>query len=52
METLNIELSVNEVNQVLQSLGSQPFVQVVELIQKIKTQAETQVAQANKPPAE
>jgi|PlaIllAssembly_1097288.scaffolds.fasta_scaffold242929_1 hypothetical protein len=44
METVSIELKVNEVNSVLSALGQLPFIQVADLINNIKTQAETQLA--------
>lgn len=43
METLKFELTLNESNQILKSLGDMPYVQVASLIQKIKLQAESQL---------
>ena len=42
-QEINLVLSVQEVNQVLAGLGSQPFIQVVDLINKVKAQAEGQI---------
>ncbi|MBD2357422.1 hypothetical protein H6G41_22850 [Tolypothrix sp. FACHB-123] len=46
MEQISINLSIEEVNQILESLGQRPYVEVFQLISKIKIQAEAQV-QAN-----
>ena len=40
---INLELSVQEVNLILQALGQAPYVQVAELVEKIKEQATPQV---------
>jgi hypothetical protein len=40
---INLELTVNEINMVLQALGQAPYVQVAELVDKIKVQAIPQV---------
>jgi hypothetical protein len=40
---INLELSVQEINLILQALGQAPYVQVAELVEKIKTQAVPQV---------
>lgn len=45
--TINLTLTVAEVNGVMQALGNLPFAQVVGLIGKIKEQAEPQVQAAN-----
>ena len=42
---MKLELTIPEVNTILQALGTQPFVQVFELIEKIRTQAQAQVQQ-------
>lgn len=42
--TVNLNLSVEETNAVLNALGSFPFNQVAELIANIKSQAEAQVS--------
>ena len=43
--TLNIELTVSEVNVILRSLGKHPFEEIAALIQKIKQQGEIQLAE-------
>ena len=43
METINLKLSVEETNKILQSLGSLPFLQVHQLIHKIQFQAGEQL---------
>lgn len=43
MEQISINLTVEEVNQILESLGQRPYVEVFQLISKIKAQAEAQV---------
>jgi len=43
MKSLKIELSPEEVNKVLTALGNMPYVQVYELIDKMKQQAEEQL---------
>ena len=49
MNELNLTLTLEEVNALLDALGSQPFKQVHQLITKIQTQATDQLqdAQAN-----
>lgn len=42
---LNLELTVAEINVILRSLGKHPFEEIAALIQKIKNQGETQLAQ-------
>jgi len=42
---MTLELTIQEVNTILQALGNGPFVQVADLIQKIKAQGEAQIAQ-------
>jgi hypothetical protein len=42
-ELINLELSVQEINLILQALGQAPYVQVAELFEKIKVQAVPQV---------
>ena len=44
-QQVKLELSIKEINVILQSLGQMPFAQVVEVIQKVKTQAESQLQQ-------
>ena len=36
---INLELSLNDVNIILQALGQAPYVSVAELVEKIKGQA-------------
>jgi hypothetical protein len=40
---IKLELTVDEVNGVLQGLGQLPYVQVVSLVEKIREQATPQV---------
>ena len=40
---INLELTLNEINLILQALGQAPYVQVAELVEKIKVQATPQV---------
>jgi hypothetical protein len=43
---LNLELTLDEVNMILRSLGKHPFDEIAALIGKIKNQGEAQVAAA------
>jgi hypothetical protein len=43
MSDIKLTLTVDEVNRVLGALGDRPFVQVVDLITKVRTQAQPQV---------
>jgi len=43
---LNLELTIDEVNMILRSLGKHPFDEIAALIGKIKAQGEPQVAAA------
>jgi hypothetical protein len=43
MENINLQLSLDEVNMLLNSLGHQPYAQVYALIQKIQQQATIQL---------
>lgn len=43
MQTVRLELTVAEVNQILGALGERPFAQVYQLIEKIRGQADIQV---------
>ena len=45
---IKLELSVDEVNAILRSLGKHPFEEIALLINKIKTQGEPQVAEMAK----
>jgi hypothetical protein len=40
---INLELTLNEINLILQALGQAPYAQVAELVEKIKAQAIPQV---------
>lgn len=40
---IDLNLSVNEINLILQALGQAPYAQVAELVEKIKGQAIPQV---------
>jgi hypothetical protein len=44
-QVVNLELTLNEVNSILNALGAMPYVQVVVLIDKLKTQVVPQVSQ-------
>lgn len=41
---MKIELTVPEINAVLQALGAQPYAQVFALIENIRAQAQSQMA--------
>jgi hypothetical protein len=43
MSDIKLTLTVDEVNRVLGALGDRPFVQVVDLITKVRTQAQPQI---------
>ena len=43
---MKLDLTINEINLILQALGNAPYVQVFELVQKIREQAQGQVAPA------
>jgi hypothetical protein len=40
---MKLDLTINEVNMILQALGNAPYAQVFELVEKIRTQAQAQV---------
>ena len=42
---MKLELTIAEINMILQALGSAPYAQVFELVQKIQQQAQAQVAE-------
>lgn len=42
---IKLELSIEEVNMILRSLGKHPFEEIANLIMKIKVQGEPQVAE-------
>jgi hypothetical protein len=44
---VSLNLTVDEVNLILEALGTQPFVRVHDLVYKIKNQAQAQVAAAS-----
>jgi hypothetical protein len=48
-QILTLELSVAEVNVVLRSLGKHPFDEIAQLINKIKTQGESQLTAPAEP---
>ena len=48
MNNINLNLTVNDVNVVLQALGNAPYAQVFELIEKIRDQAKPQVQEQPK----
>ena len=43
MEQISINLTIEEVNKILDSLGQQPYVEVFQLINKIQAQAQAQL---------
>jgi hypothetical protein len=47
MKDIKLNLTINEVNAVLKSLGNLPYVQVCALIEKIQAQANLQIAPQN-----
>ena len=48
---IKLELTIDEVNGILQSLGNMPYAQVVTLVEKIKEQAIPQVPVTQAPAA-
>jgi hypothetical protein len=40
---MKLELTINDVNMILQALGNAPYAQVFELVEKIRTQAQAQM---------
>jgi len=40
---MTLDLTINEINIILQALGNAPYVSVAEVIDKIRTQAQAQV---------
>ena len=46
---LKFEFTVDESNQILQSLGDQPYAKVADLINKLRTQAMAQINAADAP---
>ena len=53
-QVVTVELTVNEVNTILRTLGKHPFEEIATLIAKIKVQGDEQLAkqQAEQPVAE
>lgn len=49
MNTIRFEFTVDEANQILQSLGDQPYIKVSDLINKIRSQAMAQINAADAP---
>lgn len=45
MKRLKIELSVNEINQILEALGNMPYIKVHDLITSIQHQANEQLVE-------
>ena len=43
---MTLDLTINEINIILQALGNAPYVSVAEVIEKIRTQAQAQVQHA------
>jgi hypothetical protein len=43
MEQYSLNLTVEEINKILTSLSQMPYVQVFELIEKIKSQTQAQI---------
>lgn len=43
MEQISINLTIEELNKILESLGERPYVEVFQLINKIQAQAEAQL---------
>lgn len=42
---MKLDLTIQEINMILQALGNAPYAQVFELVQKIREQAAAQLAQ-------
>lgn len=42
---MKLDLTIQEINLILQALGNVPYVQVFELVQKIREQAQLQLAE-------
>lgn len=49
MEELNLKLTIDEINTVLESLGEQPYVKVYQLVSKIQKQSQEQLRASEKP---
>lgn len=48
MENIKLELSVEEINCILNALANRPYGEVAELIGKIKTEGENQLSETIK----
>ena len=46
---MTLDLTINEINIILQALGNAPYASVFELIENIRTQAQAQVQPAPTP---
>ena len=44
---MKFDFSITEINLILQSLGNMPYVQVFELVQKIREQVQPQIQPSN-----
>lgn len=42
---MKLELTINEVNLIMQALGNMPYAQVFELVQKVREQGQAQINQ-------
>ena len=42
---MKLDLTIAEVNAIMQALGNMPYAQVFELVQKIREQAQPQISQ-------
>jgi hypothetical protein len=50
MEQISLNLTIEEINQILDALGQMPYTRVFQVIDKIKIQAEAQLrTQGSKP---
>jgi hypothetical protein len=47
MKDVQLKVTVDEINRILGALGNLPYLQVYELINKLKTQAEGQLKHLN-----
>ncbi len=43
MQTINVSVTVDETNLILEALGAMPFARVYELVDKIQRQAQEQI---------
>lgn len=50
MKNINLSLTVDETNQILEALGSMPFQKVFQLINKIQQQAQGQLGEEGETP--